>query len=123
MSYSIFLLIFVCIPLAALIYMMRHAIRRIHLLMLVIMAVIAVVYTTPWDNYLVASRVWYYNPALVLGLPLGHVPIEEYAFFVLQSFLTGLFVFWLWRHFYPADYAEKSGTIYDPGSQSEQEDG
>ena len=29
---------------------------------------LAVVYTTPWDNYLVATRVWYYNPHLVTGM-------------------------------------------------------
>ncbi len=55
-------------------------------------AIIALVYTTPWDNYLVATRVWWYDPALVTGLTLGYVPIEEYTFFVLQPVLTG---FWL----------------------------
>jgi lycopene cyclase domain-containing protein len=57
--------------------------------------VIAVVYTTPWDNYLVANGVWYYNPALVTGLVLGWVPIEEYAFFVLQTVLAGLWMLFL----------------------------
>jgi lycopene cyclase domain-containing protein len=52
--------------------------------------VIAVVYTTPWDNYLVANRVWWYDPELVTGITLGWVPIEEYTFFVVQSLLTGL---------------------------------
>jgi len=55
-------------------------------------ALIALVYTTPWDNYLVATRVWWYNPALVTGITLGYVPIEEYTFFVLQPVLSG---FWL----------------------------
>jgi lycopene cyclase domain-containing protein len=54
---------------------------------------LAVIYTTPWDNYLVASGVWYYNPALVNGLVLGHVPIEEYIFFILETVLSGL---WWW---------------------------
>ena len=36
---------------------------------------LAVVYTTPWDNYLVATGVWYYNPELVTGIVLGYVPI------------------------------------------------
>jgi lycopene cyclase domain-containing protein len=57
--------------------------------------VIAVVYTTPWDNYLVANGVWYYNPALVTGLVLGWVPIEEYVFFVLQTVLAGLWMLFL----------------------------
>lgn len=50
---------------------------------------VALVYTTPWDNYLVANRVWWYDPTLVTGITLGWVPIEEYAFFILQSTLSG----------------------------------
>ena len=54
---------------------------------------LAVTYTTPWDNYLVATGVWYYNPDLVTGIVLGYVPIEEYTFFVLETMLAGL---WWW---------------------------
>jgi lycopene cyclase domain-containing protein len=54
---------------------------------------LAVAYTTPWDNYLVATGVWYYNPDLVTGILLGYVPIEEYTFFVLETILAGL---WWW---------------------------
>lgn len=54
---------------------------------------LALLYTTPWDNYLVATRVWYYNPGLISGIILGWVPIEEYSFFVLETLLTGL---WWW---------------------------
>lgn len=54
---------------------------------------LAVTYTTPWDNYLVATGVWYYNPDLVTGLVIGYVPIEEYTFFVLETLLAGL---WWW---------------------------
>jgi lycopene cyclase domain-containing protein len=57
--------------------------------------VVAVTYTTPWDNYLVAQRVWWYDPALVNGLTLGWVPIEEYLFFVTQTLMTGLWLL-LW---------------------------
>lgn len=53
---------------------------------------VALVYTTPWDNYLVATGVWWYDPALVTGLTLGYVPIEEYSFFVLQTLLAGLWL-------------------------------
>lgn len=65
--------------------------------MLGILVVIAVVYTTPWDNYLVATRVWWYDPQLVTGIVLGWVPIEEYTFFVLQPILVGLWLLWLAR--------------------------
>lgn len=50
----------------------------------------AIVWTTPWDNYLVATRVWWYDPELVTGWVLGYVPIEEYTFFILQTALTGM---------------------------------
>jgi lycopene cyclase domain-containing protein len=59
---------------------------------------IALVYTTPWDNYLVANQVWWYEPTLVTGLTLGWVPIEEYTFFVVQTLMAGLWVlFWMRR--------------------------
>jgi len=54
---------------------------------------LALIYTTPWDNYLVATRVWYYNPKLVTGIVFGYVPLEEYTFFLLETILSGL---WWW---------------------------
>lgn len=70
--------------------------------------VVAMVYTTPWDNYLVATAVWWYNPALVTGITIGWVPIEEYTFFVLQTILTGLWVVWLMpRLRYPAQFVPR----------------
>jgi lycopene cyclase domain-containing protein len=59
--------------------------------------VVALVYTTAWDNYLVATRVWWYDPSLVTGLTLGWVPIEEYTFFILQPVLAGLWLLFLVR--------------------------
>jgi lycopene beta-cyclase len=60
---------------------------------------LAIIYTTPWDNYLVATGVWYYNPRLVTGLLLGYVPVEEYTFFVLETILSGLWWWFLVRRF------------------------
>lgn len=59
---------------------------------------IALIYTTPWDNYLVATNVWWYDPALVTGVTLGWVPIEEYVFFILQPILGGLWLHFLMRN-------------------------
>lgn len=55
--------------------------------------VLAMTYTTPWDNYLVATGVWYYDPDLVTGIVFGYVPLEEYTFFVLETLMVGL---WWW---------------------------
>ncbi|MEM1158289.1 MAG: lycopene cyclase domain-containing protein [Verrucomicrobiota bacterium] len=58
-----------------------------------ILAMIAFVYTTPWDNYLVASQIWTYGEGRVLeSLVIGYVPIEEYMFFILQPIMTGTFL-------------------------------
>jgi len=54
-----------------------------------LIALIALTYTTAWDNYLVARDVWWYGPGRVLAT-IGFVPVEEYLFFVLQPVLTGL---------------------------------
>ncbi len=60
---------------------------------------VALVYTTPWDNYLVASGVWTYDPALVLGITFGWVPLEEYLFFLLQPLVAGAWLLWLAARF------------------------
>lgn len=65
--------------------------------------VVALVYTTPWDNYLVATGVWWYDPALVTGITLGWVPIEEYTFFVVQPVLAGLWLLFLARRWREPD--------------------
>jgi lycopene cyclase domain-containing protein len=100
MTYLQFLILFVCIPLGLLGWRLRRRLQRPDLVMLVGLATIAVIYTTPWDNYLVATGVWYYDPRLVLNRTIGYVPVEEYLFFILQAFLTGLFGLWLWDRFY-----------------------
>ena len=58
---------------------------------------IAVAYTTLWDNYLVATKVWWYDPALVTGITIGWVPIEEYTFVVAQTLMSGLLLLALMR--------------------------
>jgi len=73
---------------------------------------LAITYTTPWDNYLVATKVWYYNPNLVTGIVLGYVPIEEYTFFAVETILAGLWWWFLTRRFdfANAQLSEKSFT-------------
>jgi lycopene cyclase domain-containing protein len=56
---------------------------------LAVVTVLAVVYTIPWDGYLITVGVWEYGPGRVAGR-LWVVPYEEVLFFVLQPALTGL---------------------------------
>ena len=100
MTYLNFLLVFIvpAVAVAALVtYWDARAARRLPSALrargagavLLAHVLVALLYTTPWDNYLVATRVWWYNPQLVLGITLGWVPLEEYAFFILQTAMTG----------------------------------
>ena len=97
MTYGAFLVLFIAIPILILVF--RNANRRGQpWAMLAGLAVIALLYTTMWDNYLVANRIWWYSADQVSGLKLGWVPIEEYLFFVLQPLLTGLWTLTLLRN-------------------------
>ena len=78
--------------------------------------ILAVVYTTPWDNYLVATGVWYYNPKLVTGIVFGYVPIEEYTFFVVETFLSGLWWWFLARRISAPKVEFKPNRIFVNGS-------
>ncbi len=98
MTYPLFLLLFLVLPILALAVALRRELRRRWWLAAVGATVLmALAYTTPWDNYLVASGVWYYDRARVWNIVLGYVPLEEYLFFVLQVILTGLVTLWLLR--------------------------
>lgn len=94
MSYLAFLGLFIVPPLLALAWTQGRRLRTIHPRapwFLAAMPLIALVYTTPWDNYLVWRGVWGYGPDRVLGT-IGYVPVEEYLFFLLQPLLTGLWL-------------------------------
>jgi len=58
---------------------------------------VAIAYTFPWDNHLIATHIWSYHSASLIGILLGWVPIEEVVFFGLQPLLIGMWLFWLLR--------------------------
>lgn len=104
MTYFVFLLRFLVIPIFIFLVftyfdnkknkpMLGFSNGRAVWIAILIHVILAVTYTTPWDNYLVATGVWFYNPDLVTGILIGYVPIEEYTFFVLETLLSGL---WWW---------------------------
>lgn len=57
----------------------------------VIITVVALVYTTPWDNYLIARGVWWYGDGRTV-LKIWHAPLEEYLFIIVQPWLTALWL-------------------------------
>lgn len=67
----------------------RPFINRPEIFKIVFIVVIALVYTTPWDNYIIYNDCWTYQPERVLAV-IGFVPVEEYMFFVVQTVMTSL---------------------------------
>jgi lycopene cyclase domain-containing protein len=103
MTYFGFLGIFLLMPIAALgaLNWRNRAKPALPRWAIPLLCLLALAYTTPWDNYLVATGVWWYDPNLVTGIVLGWVPVEEYTFFVLQPILTGLWINHLIRSISP----------------------
>ncbi|MES3516279.1 MAG: lycopene cyclase domain-containing protein [Natronomonas sp.] len=67
-----------------------------------IIITLAVLYTTPWDNYLILRGVWWYGDGTT-AFHIWAAPIGEYLFFVLQPILTGLWLYLIADR--PADFA------------------
>ena len=91
MNYFEFLIVFVGVPfvLVLVIAFSMGKLNRFNISGIFFLSLIALVYTTPWDNYLIFRGVWTYPPEAVVG-KLGYVPLEEYGFMILQTWLAGV---------------------------------
>ena len=85
MPYWLFDLIVLCLPTALLLRGTRPD-RRVWSAVAAL-CLIALVWTGPWDEHLVRTGVWSYDPDRVLAR-IGSVPAEEYAFVVLLVVLV-----------------------------------
>ncbi len=105
MTYAWLLLLFVVTPIFALTLLTfrdyaqkrgqgRKALGWSPLVILAALVVVATLYTAPWDNHMIAIGVWWYQPALISGIFLGSLPLEELLFFPLQTLLIGLWFIW-----------------------------
>ena len=54
-----------------------------------VLGALALVYTTPWDNYLIQRGVWWYGDGAVFAR-IWAAPLGEYLFFLLQPLLVAL---------------------------------
>lgn len=86
MRYWQFDLVVLVLPAALLLHGVRG--RRTLVGPAAVLAAVALVWTAPWDEHLVRTGVWTYDPGRVLAR-LGSVPVEEYAFVVLEVLLVG----------------------------------
>lgn len=70
---------------------------------LAILVSIAFAYTTPWGSYMIQRGVWWYGEGVVAASLLS-IPLGEYLFFLIQTLIVGLYLYW--RGFDPS---------YEPG--------
>ncbi len=100
MTYWGYHLLFTLPLLVGLTILWRERLRLAHVVCFSVVAVLAFVYTTPWDNYAVFLGVWGFGEGVSLWYPfaglsettplLGHIPFEEYAYFVIEAALACL---------------------------------
>lgn len=65
--------------------------RDVYPFAVAVVVLLALAYTVPWDNYLIARGVWWYGDGTV-SHTVWNAPIEEYAFIVLQPLVTALWL-------------------------------
>jgi lycopene cyclase domain-containing protein len=97
MNYLVFHLVFTLPVLAVLLglYLKRRGDGGYSPLGVLAVTAIALLYTTPWDSYMVRRGVWSYGESVV-SARLWEVPLGEYLFFVIQPLIAG---FWLYAVF------------------------
>lgn len=76
-------------PTIILYLLIRPLITSFDRIKILTLCILAVIYTTPWDNYIIYHKAWWYRKDAVLGT-IGYVPIEEYMFFIIQTIFTSL---------------------------------
>lgn len=115
MTYLDFIIIFLIPPIVILLgcfQFIRGNDKKTFFKSMLLLSFLALTYTTPWDNYLVKTEVWSYGIERVIGT-IGYVPIEEYCFFILQTFFTGL---WSYLVYYRLKFTHAS--INFPGAKA-----
>ncbi|MGE9291499.1 MAG: lycopene cyclase domain-containing protein [Puniceicoccales bacterium] len=99
MTYWQYHLLFTVPPLIILLFLLRKRIRPAHCVCWLVLLLIVLLFTTPWDNYAVYLGIWGFGENVSLGYPalgspplpwFGQIPLEEYAFFIIESTLICL---------------------------------
>ena len=91
MTYLSFLLIFL-IPLFVLltiISFLKKTVNHHDIIGILILVIIAVLYTTPWDSHIIKNGIWFYDNDKIIGT-LFNIPFEEYIFMIIQTIISGL---------------------------------
>ena len=108
MTYALFLLLFLCIPIVILTVVLRGRINKRHRIGCALVCLLAFVYTSPWDNHAAKTKLWTFDPKFA---PPSHfvfyLPWEEYAFYFAQGILICLLVRFLARYLRPSSGSDE----------------
>ena len=99
MTYADFLLIFLTVPLVALILLLRRRLLDWRFLTLAgALALVALLYMAPWDHTAAVWGLWTWAPAKTWGARWWAVPPEEYLFCILEALLavTVIYAIFVW---------------------------
>jgi lycopene beta-cyclase len=97
-TYARFLALFLGPLLVLAIVLTRKVLGVRHVLFLLGFSLVVLAWTSPWDNAATAAGLWRFDPARHSGIVLGLLPIEEYLFFLLQTWVTSLLLMrWVMR--------------------------
>ncbi|PWY99893.1 Phytoene synthase [Testicularia cyperi] len=103
LSYRVFHLYWT-LPLCIALYLLnRPFLTKLDHAKLILLPIIAFVWTTPWDNLIVKNHAWFYWRHCI-WFSIGYVPIEEYFFFIIQSVMTTLWCSFVTRWSLPNLY-------------------
>lgn len=98
MTYAWFLALFLGPLLVLGVVRARPVLAARHLLFLLGLSLVVVAWTSPWDNAAVAAGLWSFDPERISGIVIGLLPLEEYLFFLLQTWVTSLLLIrWVMR--------------------------
>lgn len=87
MTYALILLIFGLIPLFA-IWLTRPRLIWRHKGSLFVIVILILMVSVPWEMAAI-GRIWYYAPRVIWGFSVLSLPVEEFAFFIIDGLLVG----------------------------------
>ena len=90
LSYAGFLALFLVIPLAISLSLLSRTWSRGGLIAVGLTLLISLPAAALWDESAAGGGLWRYGATRIWGIWLGHIPLEEIAFFTLQITLVAL---------------------------------
>lgn len=97
-EYLLWLFFFVLLPLSALWLWKWYALKS-YAFLLPLTAAGSILFSFPWDYIAIRERIWYFTEPQIIGIWLFGLPIEEWLFIVLVTWLFSSITVLLWERY------------------------